>query len=283
MSVSQHEANLARLQDEIQRALADAGVETSSVSECTNLADALPLVHSMPESAFRGVAEDKLKVGWKLLSPAQLDKLHIKTLRPDSAEAVLGTADFVFLYCGQFRFPNTTVGFLFSESLEEERSADCEATPFDSGALNGHAAWPAGYKSAVDFLAHHTVPVPAYRGYLARRIQLLFAKPADYLDPGAEPVRPDPIGLRPRSPATKRDARLWTFEVRVRDEVALSPPHLEAVFYTKRVKRWKSVRAFLGARQGDVHLDSIRPEDEGDFSALQHKYIEYLKTKRILP
>jgi hypothetical protein len=283
MSVSQHEANLARLQDEIQRALADAGVEASSLSECANLADALPLAHSMSEAAFRGVAEDKLKVGWQLLSPARLDRLHIKRLRPDSAEAVLGTADFVFLYCGQFRYPNTTVGFLFSKSLEEERSADCEASPFDSGALTGHALWPDACESAVDFLARHTVPVPAYRGYLARRIQLLFAKPADYLDPGAEPIRPDPIGLRPSPPVTKRDARLWTSEVRVRDHVTLSPPHLEAVFYTRRDKRWKAVRAFLAARQGAAQLDSIRPEDEGDFNALQRKSIEYLKTKGILP
>jgi hypothetical protein len=282
VSASQLKKNLIRLLKDIKRALAAAGVKTPPGPRCVSLAQRLPLAHSTTERAFLRMAADDVEIGRKLLSPAKLDERGIKKLRLDSAEVALGTTQFVFLYRGQFRYPNTSVGLLFSKSLEEGRSADAVASPFDSGALHCCATWPDASEPAVAFLARHTLPVPAYREYMASRIQDLFADPAQYLDPESEPIGPDPIGLRPKPPATKADARFWTFEVRVRDEVALAPPHLEVVFYRGRVKGSGRFFAFLRSLKGKVRMEPLRPDDPDDFRALQRQCLEYLRDRGII-
>jgi hypothetical protein len=247
------------------------------------MAQSLPLAHAMPSAAFVTLTEDPKKVGWKLFSPAKLAELGIKPLRPDSAEVALGTAEFVFVYCGQFRYPETQVGFVFGTRLERDRNPDCLASPFDTGALHRKVTWPAPSEPATSFLARHTLPVPRYREYLANRIQFLFAKPTDYVALSGQPLRPDPIGLQPKPPATGNDPRLWTFEIRVRNEVELSPPCLEAVFYQGRHAGARSVRDFFAARTGSVQLEEVFPEDDGDFAALQRGCLDFLRKKGIIP
>jgi hypothetical protein len=236
----------------------------------------------MPSATFVAVAADEKGMGWKLLSPAKLDELRIKALRPESAEAALGTAGFVFLYCGQFRYPETQVGFLFATTLEVDRSAVCEASPFDSGALHRKATWPDAAESAIAFLGRHTLPVPDYRGYLADRLQFLFKKPEDYVEQN-ETARPDPIGLVPKPPATTRDPRLWTFEIRVGKEVSLSAPHLAVVFYARRLRRERSVRNFLAALGDQIGVEVVVMEDAGDFAALQRRCLDFLRKEGIIP
>ncbi|MBI4626773.1 MAG: hypothetical protein HY736_26575 [Verrucomicrobia bacterium] len=236
----------------------------------------------MTSSAFVEVTSDKRGIGWKLISPAKLDEHAIKALRPESAEAALGTAEFVFLYCGQFRYPETQVGFLFATVLEKDRSDDCEASPFDSGALHRKSTWPDTSETAIAFLARHTLPVPGYREYLAHLLHFQFASPADYVAQNKQPMRPDSIGLRPKSPAVENDPRLWSFEIRVRNEVILSAPHLKVLFYPRRLRREKTTLDFLVAMEGHVELEQVVMEDDGDFATLQSRCIDYLRANGIV-
>ncbi len=274
--------SLDRLQAEIAKVLRGLGSQNFPSPECTAMAQSLPLSHAMPSSTFVDVAADKKGIGWKLLSPARLDELGIKDLHADSAEAVLQTAEFVFLFCGQFRYPETQAGFLFATTLETERSADCEASPFDSGALQRKVSWPDASESAISFLNRHTLPVPEYRQHLANRLQYLFEKPQHYAEKN-ETFRPDPIGLVHKPPATKRDPRLWTFEIRARNEVPLSAPHLAVVFYPRRLRGQPSVRNFLATLANEVAVEQVVMEDDGDFAALQRGCLDFLRSSGIIP
>ena len=55
---------------------------------------------------------------------------------------------------------------------------------------------------------------------------VLFHHPVDYIQ-SIDPVRPGPLGL------TGGDARRWTHEVRVPEEVFLRTGHLQAVFVAR--------------------------------------------------
>jgi hypothetical protein len=242
----------------------------------------LPLVSARSSSTFVKLVTNQDGVGCKLLSPAKLAAHSNVPLDPESAEVALGTTEFVFLYCGQFRYPRQ-VGFLFATALELDRSGDCEASPFDSGSLHRKATLPVQTEPPIAFLARHKLPVPAYRDYMANRLQYLFADPTDYVKPDKHPIRPDPIGLTPNPSTATPDPRLWTFEVRVRNEVVFTPPHLEALFYPARLDREPGVRDFLASLVGLVHLGGIPQEEEGDFAALQRRCLDYLRNKAILP
>jgi hypothetical protein len=274
--------NLKNLLDQARQDFAALGLDPSIPNCCLNMADILPLSHAIPSAAFVNLTTDAKAIGYKLLSPAMLDEHGIKSLRPESAEVALGTEKFVFLYCGQFRYPETQVGFLFATTLETEQGGANEASPFDSGALHNKAVWPDLSESAVAFLARHTLPVPAYRKYLGCRLHWLFAEPEHYLAPNATPVRTDPIGLRPKDSSAVPDPRLWTFEVRVRDEVNLCEPHLEAVFYPGRLVGQRAVREFLAAHGDGIHLEEFTPEDEGDFATLQSRCLEFLRARGMI-
>lgn len=282
MSFPSLKENLERLQSQIRKDLADSGVGPLRSSECAKMAQSLPLAHAMPSVNFIKLTADEKKIGCKLLSPAKLDEHGIRSLRRESAEAALGTTEFVFLYCGQVRYPETQVGFLFAPALEEMRRDECVASPFDSGALHRKATWPDTSETATAFLARHTLPVPAYREYLANRIQYLFAEPQHYVEQNRQPIRPDPIGLRPKPPVTANDPRLWTFEVRVQNEVDLSRAPLEALFYAARLTGERSVRDFLAAQNHRVHLEEVVSEDDGDFATLQRRCLDYLRKMGII-
>jgi hypothetical protein len=274
--------NLQRLLAQVRQDLIAAGLAASVPRPCEGVARSLPLAHAIPSAAFVDVATDRLGLGWKLFSPTKLAHYGIKPLRPESAEAALGTQDFVFLYCGQVRYPETQVGFLFATTLEAERIDSSEASPFDSGALHKKAIWPDTSESGVAFLARYSLPVPEYREHLACRLHFLFAQPEDYVALNEAPIRPDPICLRPKPPVTVTDPRLWTFEIRVRDEVNLTHPHLVAVFYSARLAGERSVRNFLATQDSTVHLEEFVADDAGDFSTLQRRCLDYLRARGIV-
>ncbi len=274
--------NLNQLLARIRQDLDAVGLAGPLPGSCQGMARALPLAHALPSAAFVEVTTDSRGLGWKLLSPAQLAHHGIKTLRSESAEVALGTQDFVFLHCGQVRYPETNVAFLFQTGIEAAHRTTVEASPFDSGALHRKVARPDAAEPARAFLARHSLPVPEYRGYLSWRLRLLFARPGDYVAPNGAPIRPDPIGLQPTPPATSTDPRLWTFEIRMRDKVDLTGPHLMAVFYAARLAGHRAVRAFLSAQNGAVHLEEFQPEDEGDFATLQRRCLDLLVARRIV-
>lgn len=273
--------NLTRLLAEAQQQFLAAGLVNPAPQRCVDISRSLPLAHAMPSAAFVEVTKDTRRLGWKLMSPAKLAHHGIKPLRPESAEVALGTQNSVFLYCGQVRYPETQVGFLFATSLEPDRGDSSEASPFDSGALHKKATWPGASEPATEFLARHSMPVPAYREHLMCRLHFLFAQPEDYVSPSNVPIRPDPIGLKPRPPVTTADPRLWTFEVRVPDEVSLGTPHLAAVFYSARLASEPAVRNFLAA-QDAVHVEEFTAGHDGDFATLQRRCLEYLRKQGIL-
>lgn len=281
MNVASPPENLKRLRSEIRSAFVALGEESIPSRECILMAQSLPLTCAMTSATFGEVAADKKQVGWKLLCPSRLDQLGIRRLRPESAESVLGTAKFVFLYCGQFRYPETQVGFLFATRLEADPKAVCEASPFDSGALHRKVTWPEAADSAIAFLARHTLPAPAYRDYLADRLHFLFRKPEDYVK-RKETFRADPLGLVTIPPRNPPDPRSWTFELRVADEVNLSAPHLAVVFYPRRLRREAPVRNFLAGLGDQVEVQQVVMADDGDFAALQRHCLDFLRKKRII-
>lgn len=276
------EENLHQLLDQIQRAILSAGLDSSTPKQCTDIAHSLPLTHARSSAQFVKITEDKGGVGVRVLSPAKIAFYFGIPIRPDSAESALGTCDFVFLYCGQFRYPETQVGFLFAPTFENAFGPSCEASPFDSGSLHKHAAWPDVKETATAFLARHSLQVPEYRTCLACRLHYLFDEPKNYLGQSESPVRSDPIGLVPRPPATIADPRLWTFEVRVQDEIDLSSPHLKAVFYSARLESEPSVVAFLSRQPPEVYLEQLFVDDDGAFHSLQSACLDYLQRQGII-
>jgi len=276
MSLPLHDENLKRLQADAEAS--PAGLARASSSQSRDLARDLPLVHARSQSVFVEIATNHDGTGCKLLSPSRIAEQGIE---PGQAEIALGTTGFVFLYCGQFRYPGQ-VGFLFATTLERDRAPDCEASPFDSGALHRKVTLPPRAGSAAAFLARHTLPVPGYRVYMANRLEYLFAEPADYLKPDKHPIRLDPIGLTPNPPTATPDARLWTFEVRVRDEVAIVTPHLEALFYPAGLEGLPELHDFFAELSDYVNLVSIHEDEQGDFVGLQNRCLEYLRTRGLI-
>lgn len=275
--------NLARLTHELGHARAAAGLSADIPAVCSALAERLPLTHGVTTEVFFSIAEDRFSAGTNLLSARRFSQISGETPRTDNAEAALNTQDAVFLFCGQFRYPKGQAGFLFQRALEDHRSADTVATPFDSGGLHLHFSGPDLAESPQAFLARHTLPVPAYRPHLAERLHFLFAEPQHYVTRAQPPIRPDPVGLRPKYPGIPIGPRQWTFEVRIRDQVPLAAPHLAAVFYSPRMQGNRFVRRFLaGLRQQQIDVKPVQPIADGDFAALQRQCVDYLRERAIL-
>lgn len=274
--------NLTRCLAQVQKDLLAAGLVNSIPQRCSDLARSLPLTHARTSAQFVSIVTDEKRLGPKIFSPAKVAEHFGIPVRPESAEAALGTHEFVFLYCGQFRYPKTQVGFLFATTFEGDRHDTSEASPFDTGALHKHRTWPDASESAKAFLTRHSLPVPEYRTHLAYRLHYLFADPGHYAAQTDLRIRPDPIGLRPKPPATDADPRLWTFEVRARDEVSLARPHLLAVFYVARLQLEPNVVSFLAAQGSAVHVEQIFGDDDDAFAGLQSRCLDYLRKEGIM-
>jgi hypothetical protein len=239
------------------------------LAEATSLSGALFLAHSTPDANLPAICR------WnQLLCPQGLANLRGEPLRPDCAEAALGTGGFVFLYAAPFRFPHTGCGLLFAAELEDDHPDHGIATPFDSGGLVNVFSRLDPTESALGFLARHELPLPEHRRYLRQVMLDLFGHPLDYLE-GREPHRPGPIGL------TGGDCRRVTHEVRIPDKVFVRIAHLQAAFArtalvtsqpeVENLFRWCSLHGM-----DFVTFDTPRGDD---FEALQRECLAYMRRK----
>jgi hypothetical protein len=263
--------NLQKLRGRLEAYAAANGIPVPSPvpPEAKGLSEGLYLAHSTASRNFSDMAG-----AGRLLSAAQLAAATGVPLKPDSVEALVGTADSVFLYLGPFRYPYTGCGLLFAGSLEEQHREDGVATPFDSGGLVHVFTRPDPSESPRDFLRRHEFPVPDHREYLGLSLSVLFGKPADYLD-GAEPRWSGPIGL------SGGDRRRWTHEVRIPKQVWIRTGHLQAVFApTSRIAADPEIgRLFEWCGREGVDRVSFPISRADDFEALQRVCLEYIRAR----
>jgi hypothetical protein len=238
-ATTQHEANLLRLLGAIRTlpVLTAAGeTATAKRALCARIAQQLPLSHSDSYEDF-----ERICATGQLLSTTAVAKLTGRAPDPKapSAEYVLGTEDAVFFYVGPFRYPNTHCGILFSAQLELDNASNATATPFDSGGLVSYYP-PPPPGTPRSFFEQHQLPATRHREYLAEVLARLFTEPAHYV----RRVPPTASGPVPLASATA-DARIWTFEVRIKGAVGIRVrTHLDAVFTPTEVE--PATEEFLG-------------------------------------
>lgn len=274
MSRSQRERNLTRLLEGLDAYARDNGITAPNPPppEAVTLSASCFLAHSTSDDSFAAICASN-----QLLSPAELARQRGEALRPDSAEAILDTGKFVFLYAAPFRYPHTGCGLLFAVSLEHENREEGVATPFDSGGLKEVFSRADPAEAPRAFLSRHELPLPEHRDYLRQTMILLFGHPLDYLD-GREPRWPGPLGL------TGGDQRRWTHEVRIPERAWVQTGQLQAVF----------VRTALAAGDADIKKLCRWCELEGtdliefdtprgnDFEALQRECVAYMRQKLLV-
>lgn len=238
-------------------------------NEAARLSESLYLAHSTSSAKFSEVCHSG-----RLISCAQLAAARGDALKPDSAEVLLGTADYVFFYVGPFRYPNTACGLLLCRSLEERSRLEGVATPFDSGGLVGKYSRADPAESPQEFLARHELPVPEHREYLLLSLGVLFETPADYVE-GNEPHWAGPCGL------AGGDQRRWTHEVRIPDQVPIRGGHLQAVFApTGRVAGDPKIGGFFEWCQRErVDRVTFSTPRGDDFEALRGECIRYMRRR----
>ena len=265
---------MRRLQESLEEYGRAQGIAAphSPPPEAEALSQSLFLAHSTPDGKFPAICRSN-----QLLSPAGLARARGRHLRPDSAEAVLGTGEFVFLYAAPFRFPATGCGLLFAASLEDGYREDGASTPFDSGGLVNVFSRPDPNEPARTFQARHELPIPEHRDYLRQAMLLLFDRPLDYVE-GGDPVWPGPIGV------SGGDRRRWTHEVRIPERVHVRSAHLQAVFARTALVGCDAAVENL-CRWCDQHGMEVVTFDMprgDDFETLQRECIAYIRQK-LLP
>lgn len=268
MTRQQRENNLTRMCGDLARHCASA-MNLDPLPPPAPLAEALLLAHSTSAGSLAGIN----KSGF-LLSTAAVWTMKGKPMPPDGAESVLGTAGFVFLYTGTFRYPSTNCGLLFAKSLEEQHQEDGEASPFDSGGLLHHIERPDPAESPRDYLERHTLPLPGHRRYLGLCLSSLFTAPENYLESGP-PYNSGPLGL---TGVTGDDARRWTHEVRIPERVQLRGPHLHAVFVPVSLAgAYPEIASLLSwCLAEQVEVVAYQTDDLEDFETLSRTCRDYL-------
>ncbi len=236
---------------------------------CRRLADHMPLSHATGLRNFEKVCQSDA-----LLPLTRLDAIKPVDW-PNRVERQLETRDCVFLFAGPFRYPSTSCGFLFRQDLAEARRADGSASPFDSGGLvNKHR--PPGGEAPLDFLRRHEMPIPQYRRFHMLVLDLLFDDPWHYVD-GVNPVRQGPVQLA----VGDSDARRWTFEVRLRDELHIQS-HLQAVFSPLFASESDSVAETLywyDTKGVDIiEYPGLRGSDEFNFLFMKRECEAYVRS-----
>lgn len=267
MVPTNRQANLERLCSELNAHVAGLGIEIEPSPEAERLSRALFLAHSASDKTFAKICRSQ-----SLLSPEQLALAGLYTLRPDSAEVLLSTSDFVFFYVAPFRYPETGCGLLFAPTLEAEMHARGLCTPFDSGGLVSHFDRYDPNEELASFLARHELPIPGHRTFLGHCMAALFEEPRDYVE-GKAPHLPGPLGL------TGGDDRRWTHEVRIADRVhVFGSTHLKAVFVPRGRTLEPDIEALLTwcEQEGvdQILYDSSR---EDDFERLQKQCLRYIQ------
>ncbi|MBI5369424.1 MAG: hypothetical protein HZA54_20490 [Planctomycetes bacterium] len=216
-------ANLRRLSQELSE-FADKSPPCDSRRAANQalageVASKMLLCNARGNTGFRSAITEQM-----ILSRAEQLRRNPALKRPSddiSDEAVLGTQDCVFLFCGPPRYANPFL-LVFKPEVEMEiRAEEPVASPFDSGGLRTKMRPMDTDAQRREFLERHELPVPEYREFLASTLATLFDSPWNYLDG----IPPDPLGPLD---LTDGDARRWTFEVRFRTQLALDL-HLSAV------------------------------------------------------
>ena len=211
----ERQANLTRLTQEVVTHAQQLGVPCEPSPLAIKLSEGLFLAHSTMDENFVKICADQ-----HLLSKANRGV----ALKEDCDEVVLGTTNDVFFYVAPFRYPKSSCGLLFSQTLEEQHNKSGIATSFDSGGLRRDITRSNPAEPLNDFLTRHEMPIPEHRQYLGQGMTALFNQPSDYVD-GTAPFHSSPVGL------TGGDQRRWTHEVRIPGSVqVLGSPHLQAVF-----------------------------------------------------
>lgn len=228
------------------------------------------LANSCSREAFREIC-----VSDKLLSQTQVALNRKEEERAETAESVLGTADYVFFYLGPFRYPGTDCGLLFKRSLEDHRHDDGCASPFDSGGLVRYMQRPNPSETLRSFHSRHELPIPSHRELLALTLDLCFDTPSNYLTAtDANLLRASPFGL------TGGDLRRYTHEVRIPQSIPLRTKHLEAAFVAGPLGDTTAVEDFAEwCLQSGVHYQRFSRPGEGDFNALRREAIGYIMRK----
>jgi len=235
-----------------------------------HLADHMPLAHATGTDTFAKICQFGA-----LLSLTRLDGVKPLDWSRHPVETQLETRDCVFLFAGPFRYPSTSCGFLFRPELAEARTAEGSASPFDSGGLVDHHRPPGG-EGPLDFLRRHEMPIPQYRQFHLLVLDLLFDDPWHYVD-GVNPIRQGPVRLAP----AESDARRWTFEIRLKEELPIRP-HLQAVFIPKFANAYDSVENTLSwCRVSGVDIieyPGLRGSDEFNFELMKRKCQAYIRS-----
>jgi hypothetical protein len=268
-TAAERQKNLERLSAELQGHANERQQAFDPIEATSELSQKLFLAHSRSRESFTLICRDR----W-LSSREKLEAERKIEPKPDCAEVALGTQGDVFFYVAPFRYPNTACGILFAHTIESCYLDTAKATPFDSGALHQKLVRPDPNEPVTRFLARHEIPPVGHRRYLSHSLTVLFRDPGDYLD-GIDPAYPSPIGL------TGGDARAWTHEVRLPDQVRLlGNPHLQALFYKAELVNDPDVEAVLSWCQKEgIDCIALPPADEGDFQVLQRSCREYLMKK----
>lgn len=267
---------LQRNLDRLLREVASASAEESSRGDGgtspptlgKQIAQRVPLSHATGQATFAGILEKD-----RLLSYQKLVELGLGRPDPRGAQTVEATADTedsVFTYAAPFRYPETSCGLLFRAELEQHRSDEAIATPFDSGATFFHLRPKDSTHAQIAFLRAHELPAPEYRFLLEQLLERCFASPWNYID-GVHPQHPWPI------PVQGGDRRRWTFEVRFRDEIRLTGSLL-AVFLPVAVASEQTVlRRIVEWRQNGVEVKVFQTSKTDDWSRLQSQSVKYLR------
>jgi len=198
--------------DELQRELAmKCGAVSELTRERARRLHATPLIHSVRRS--EDVA--KLMSGGHLLSRRQRGVLPPQS----SSEAELELDDVVYLSVGYMYEPGE-FALIFAPACEQ---TGAEASPWDTGIFVKRLTHGWTTSARRETHASYSLPAPQYRHYLVACAAALFGDAAHYIT-GGPLVREVPSNLR-------RGHRLArTFEARVRNQLGLSPPSLQAIF-----------------------------------------------------
>lgn len=268
MSDQRLQNNLVRLLTELKQYLQTNSIEPTEKQSkrAAFLAPRLFLAHSTTSSGFEKICQTNF-----LYSPRQLDEKNLKELKTKAVERVLGTEDSVFLYANRFFLPTSGCGFLYKPSVENSQPVG-SATPFDTGGLVDHYPPPEA-ENAHEYFERHELPLPRYREYLESSLSGLWETPDHYLD-GKDPMHHGPL------PHSGGDFRSRTYEVRLRDQLAIRHGHLQAVFIASRMASLPEVEEYSNwclSEGFDVQL--VASNGQNEHSQLKKACVKYLQTK----
>lgn len=135
------------------------------------------------------------------------------------------------------------------------------------------SGWTDPAENPADFLARHELPLPEHRNYLRKSLELLFARPRDYLE-GKDPRWPGPVGL------SGDNRRRWTHEVRLPDQVYVKTGWLQALFIpVSRVADAPIQKMLRWCEHQGIDIESFHASRENDFETLLRACVDYIRRK----